>query len=439
MQHTPSEDGQTEIENESTKEEEVNNEEIEQDIEEEQQFSDDQDQDSDMDLDDDGETFASGQKLLLVRVRFPGNSRPHTFLVGKRTYSYGQRVVAMSDRGLSVGYVNSFPYEISYHENMGKFRPINRAATDEDLKEQQDHLFREREADLMCKQLIDQHQLDMTLTHVEFLQNGKKAVFYFNAPNRVDFRALVKDLVAKLRMRVELRQISVRDRTAAIGAIGVCGLQTCCSSFLKNYGSVSIKMAKNQNLALIPTKINGVCGQIKCCMKYEDAVYVEKKKILPKEGSIIETIGGDRGKVYRIHILIEQFEMLTDQGRRRRYAVNQYDPNIMPPEDYRFPRELPFIQDETHTIVGLEDEATKAALEFQDSEESLFSDEDIEMEDNSPEEEAVEAEPVKQAQAPRTNENNNGENRPKRRRGGRNRRGRRGGNGGGNNNSGPAN
>src|SRR5690606_4469210 len=145
-QHTPSEDGQTEIENESTKEEEVNNEEIEQDIEEEQQFSDEQDQDSDMELDDDGETFASGQKLLLVRVRFPGNSRPHTFLVGKRSYSYGQRVVAMSDRGLTVGYVNSFPYEMSYHENMGKMRTISRVATEEDLVLQKDHLSKEREA-----------------------------------------------------------------------------------------------------------------------------------------------------------------------------------------------------------------------------------------------------------------------------------------------------
>lgn len=426
MQHNPSDDGQIEIENDTTE-----NQEIETDITEidGSEFDDDQD-DSLQDQDDEGETFASGQRLLLVRVRFPGNSRPHTFLVGKRAYNYGQRVIAMSDRGLSVGYVNSFPYEISYHENMGKFRPINRAATEEDLIEQREHLHREREADLICKQLIDAHQLDMTLTHVEFLQNGKKGVFYFNAPNRVDFRSLVKDLVGRLRMRVELRQISVRDRTAAIGAIGVCGLQTCCSSFLKNYGSVSIKMAKNQNLALVPTKINGVCGQIKCCMKYEDAVYVEKKKILPKEGSIIETTGGDRGKVYRIHILIEQFEMITDEGRKRRYAVNQYDPNIMPPEDYRFPRELPYVQDETHTIIGLEDEALKAAQAFDQNEESLFDDE----EDNDVEEVTA------PTPTPVIHEETQNPAPKKRRRGGRNRRrSGGGGQGGGNQNNGPVN
>jgi len=279
----------------------------------------------------------------------------------------------------------------------------------------------------------------MTLTHVEFMQNGKKAVFYFNAPNRVDFRGLVKDLVSELRMRVELRQISVRDRTAAIGAIGVCGLQTCCSSFLKNYGSVSIKMAKNQNLALVPTKINGVCGQIKCCMKYEDAVYVEKKKALPKEGSIIQAANGDRGKVYRIHILLEQFEMITDQGRKRRYAGNQFDLNVKPPEDYQFPRELPYIQDETHTIVGLEEQEQKNALEFEQNEESLFDDDGDDVVET---EEVVETAPVQQEKSePRSQDNNNqdGANRKRRRgrRGGRNRRGN--GGGGNNNNSGPAN
>lgn len=431
MQHTPSDDGQPEIEHEEVSEEV---------LEDEQQLAQDDQDPEESDLDDEGETFAPGQKLLLVRVRFPGNSRPHTFLVGKRSYSYGQRVVALSDRGLSVGYVNSFPYEISYHENMGKFRPITRAATDEDLKLQRDHLHREREADVMCKQLIDKHNLDMTLTHVEFMQNGKKAVFYFNAPNRVDFRALVKDLVSELRMRVELRQISVRDRTAAIGAIGVCGLQTCCSSFLKNYGSVSIKMAKNQNLALVPTKINGVCGQIKCCMKYEDAVYVEKKKALPKEGSIIQAANGDRGKVYRIHILLEQFEMITDQGRKRRYAGNQFDSNVKPPEDYQFPRELPYIQDETHTIVGLEEQEQKNALDFEQNEESLFDD-DGDSDDDNTTDEVVEAAPSQaQAQEKSQDKSQDGGARKRRRgrRGGRNRRGG-GGGGNNNNNSGPAN
>lgn len=423
MQHTPSEDGQE-------------NDQVDQEIEEakEQELSQDNDSEEETDQDDQGETFTSGQRLQLVRVRFPGNSRPHTFLVGKRNYNYGQQVVAMSDRGLSVGYVNSFPYEINYHENMGKFRPITRAATDEDLIQQREQLHRERQADLIGKNMIEKHKLDMTLTHVEFTQNAKKAVFYFNAPNRVDFRALVKELVAELRMRVELRQISVRDRTAAIGAIGVCGLQTCCSSFLKNYGSVSIKMAKNQNLALVPTKINGVCGQIKCCMKYEDAVYVEKKKLLPKEGSIIQTAGGDRGRVYRTHILIEQFEMVTDQGRKRRYSVNQYDPQVTPPKEYQFPRELPFFQDETQSVIGLEEITQKATKDF-DHDISLFADD--EESEAAPVVAAKEEEKVKTASAPLEQQQPNQEDRPNKKRGGRGRRGGKNRQNGGNNSSGP--
>ncbi|PIP90350.1 MAG: hypothetical protein COW01_02775 [Bdellovibrionales bacterium CG12_big_fil_rev_8_21_14_0_65_38_15] len=434
MQHTPSEDGQTEIETDITQT--TNEETTEQEEESSYQENDGQNDNGD---DDDGETFATGEKLQLVRVRFPGNSRPHTFLVGKRSYTYGQQVVAMSDRGLSVGYVNSFPYEISYHENMGKFRPINRVASEEDLILQREHIHRERDADIMAKRLIEKHNLDMTLTHVEFTQNGKKAVFYFNAPNRVDFRTLVKDLVSELRIRVELRQISVRDRSAAIGAIGVCGLVTCCSSFLKNYGSVSIKMAKNQNLALVPTKINGVCGQIKCCMKFEDAVYVEKKKLLPKEGSIITTANGDIGRVYRIHILIEQFELITDQGRKRRYAINQYNPEITPPKDYQFPRELPFFQDETQSVIGLEVAEQKTADDFNQAS-SLFQDDD-EQDDSTYADDTSSAEettkPTQQASSATQTED--GQERPKKRRSNRNRRNRNRNKNGGSNDSGPTN
>jgi hypothetical protein len=196
----------------------------------------------------------------------------------------------------------------------------------------------------------------MNITHVEFTQFGKKAVFYFNAPSRVDFRELVKRLVSELKIRIELRQISVRDRTAALGAIGVCGLQTCCSSFLRNYGNVSIKMPKNQNLALIPSKINGVCGQLKCCMRYEDDVYTEKRKKLPKEGTMAETLNGDKGKVLRLQLLIEQFDMLTDKGQKRRYSSNQYTPGQKPPKDWKFPTEFRHIVDETYEVIGLAEE-----------------------------------------------------------------------------------
>ncbi|MDD4972959.1 MAG: regulatory iron-sulfur-containing complex subunit RicT [Bacteriovorax sp.] len=298
--------------------------------------------------------FKEGEKLIMIRVRFPGNARSFPFLVGKRKFAYGQKVVAMSDRGMTVGYINSFPYEVIFNKSMLPVRSIAKVASPEDIQAQVEFRDSEKKAEVICIRLIDRHQLDMILTHVEFTQFGKKAVFYFNAPARVDFRDLVKDLVYDLKMRIELRQISVRDRAAALGSVGACGLQTCCSSFLKNYGNVSIKMAKNQNLALIPTKLNGVCGQIKCCIRYEDDVYTDKRKNLPREGTFIRAINGDKGKVQKLNILIEQFEMLTDNGVRRRYSSNQYKARESDlGSDYRFPEFFDNIINETQAVIGI--------------------------------------------------------------------------------------
>ena len=309
--------------------------------------------------------FTDGEIIKLVRVRFPGNAKSFPFLIGKRKFMYGQKVMAMSDRGMTLGYINSLPYDVPFEKNMLPLKSISKVATDEDVHEQRSYYLKEKEAENFCKNLIEKHKLDMNLTHVEFIQFGKKAVFYFNAPARVDFRNLVKELVADLKMRIELRQISVRDRAAAIGAIGVCGLQTCCSSFLKNYGNVSIKMAKNQNLALIPSKINGICGQIKCCIKYEDDVYSQKRTLLPKEGVFLKARNGDIGRVQKLNLLVEQFDMITEKGQIRRYSVNQYvKDDCKPPKDWKFPNDLRHIVNETSTVIGLTDEEQKKSEEF---------------------------------------------------------------------------
>jgi len=309
--------------------------------------------------------FKDGENLIMIRVRFPGNARSFPFLIGKRKFAYGQKVVAMSDRGMTVGYINSFPYEVIFNKSMLPVRSIAKVASAEDIQAQAEFRDSEKKAEVICIHLIERHQLDMILTHVEFTQFGKKAVFYFNAPARVDFRDLVKDLVFDLKMRIELRQISVRDRAAALGSVGACGLQTCCSSFLKNYGNVSIKMAKNQNLALIPTKLNGVCGQIKCCIRYEDDVYTDKRKNLPREGTFIKAVNGDRGKVQKLNILIEQFEMLTDNGIRRRYSSNQYKGRESDlGNDYKFPEFFDNIINETQAVIGISLEEQNKAEKF---------------------------------------------------------------------------
>jgi cell fate regulator YaaT (PSP1 superfamily) len=307
--------------------------------------------------------FKDGQILKFVRVRFPGHNKSYPFLIGKRKLAYGQKVVAMSDRGMTVGYINSFPYEIPFDKSMLPVRSINKIATDEDIVKQQELYKKEKDVETLCKKLIEKHNLDMNMTHVEFTQFGKKVVFYFTAPARVDFRGLVKDLVGELKLRIELRQISLRDRAAAVGGIGPCGRQLCCSSFLGRYGSVNIKMAKNQNLTLSSSKLNGVCGQLKCCLQYEDEVYEHKRKSLPYEGTIVRLKNGDTSRVERLHILSEQFDAITEKGVIRRYSINQVDKFL---KDYKFPRSFEHISNETSNVIGLTEAENAKTQKFEE-------------------------------------------------------------------------
>lgn len=297
--------------------------------------------------------FEDGEELKFTRVRFPGHARSYAFLIGNRSLMYGQKVVAMSDRGMAVGYINSFPYKKTFNKDMLPIKSINKVASDDDIANEKEVYKRQKEIETTCQRLIDKHNLDMNLTHVEFTQFGKKVVFYFVAPARVDFRGLVKDLVGELKLRIELRQISVRDRAASMGALGPCGRELCCSSFLSRYGNVSIKMAKNQNLTLNYSKLNGVCGQLKCCLSYEEDVYSNKRNKLPQEGSFIETLNGDRGKVRKLNILNEQFDMLTDKGLIKRFTHDQVKKKLN--KDYKFPERFENISDETGTVIGLKE------------------------------------------------------------------------------------
>ena len=308
--------------------------------------------------------FKEGQILRFVRVRFPGNARSFPFLIGKRRIEYGQKVVAMSDRGMAVGYVNSFPYEVPFNKSMLPVRSISKVAQDEDMVKDREAYRQQKEAENICNDLIEDFKLDMQLTHVEFTSFGKKAIFYFIAPARVDFRDLVRDLVGKLKTRIELRQISVRDRSASIGGIGPCGRELCCSSFLTKYGNVGIKMAKNQDLTLNFSKLNGVCGQLKCCLQYEDDVYREKRARLPKEGDFISTHTGEIGRVDRLHLLSEQFVMMTNRGVRKRYVVDLYK-DTLDRDTANFPKEFDSISDETHKVIGMEESEVKKVKAFE--------------------------------------------------------------------------
>jgi cell fate regulator YaaT (PSP1 superfamily) len=308
--------------------------------------------------------FKEGQVLRFVRVRFPGNSRSFAFLVGRRRIEYGQKVVAMSDRGMAVGYVNSFPYDVPFNKSMLPVRSISKVAMDEDIVKDREAYHQQKNAENICNDLIAEYQLDMHLTHVEFTSFGKKAVFYFIAPARVDFRDLVKELVGRLKTRIELRQISVRDRSASVGGLGPCGRELCCSSFLTKYGNAGIKMAKNQDLTLNFSKLNGVCGQLKCCLQYEDEVYREKRSRLPREGDFISTHTGEIGRVDRLHLLSEQFVMMTNRGIRKRYVVDLYK-DTLNKEEANFPLEFESISDETFKVIGMDEAEAKKVLAFE--------------------------------------------------------------------------
>tara|TARA_B100001971_G_C18268046_1_gene596579 strand:+ start:8099 stop:9562 length:1464 start_codon:yes stop_codon:yes gene_type:complete len=310
--------------------------------------------------------FNVGEPLKFVRVRFPGHAKSYPFLVGNRKLKYGQKVVAMSDRGMAVGYVNSFSYDLPFDKSMLPLKSINKIASEEDIEKEKETYKKQKDTETICQDLIEKHNLDMNLTHVEFTQFGKKVVFYFVAPARVDFRGLVKDLVSELRLRIELRQISVRDRAASQGALGPCGRELCCSSFLSRYGNVNIKMAKNQNLTLNYSKLNGVCGQLKCCLQYEDEVYDEKRKRLPREGKFIQTTDRERGKVFRLHILSEQFDLLTNNGKIKRYTNKFFDREI-DEEKARMPGRFDHISDETATVIGLNEAEAQRVRDFEES------------------------------------------------------------------------
>lgn len=212
-----------------------------------------------------------------------------------------------------------------YIENEKVKEPLKkviRKATEKDKKHYEECKKKEKEAFEMCQKKIKEHKLDMTLTEVEYKFDNSKILFYFTADGRIDFRELVKDLAAIYKTRIELRQIGVRDEVKRIGGNGVCGRELCCCSFLRDFETVSIKMAKEQNISLNPSKISGNCGRLMCCLKYEQEVYEEKLKRLPKVGAIVKTEDGE-GTVEEVETLKEKVKVKVKDGDD--YFYKKYD------------------------------------------------------------------------------------------------------------------
>jgi cell fate regulator YaaT (PSP1 superfamily) len=227
--------------------------------------------------------------ITVVGIRFKKSGKIYYFSPNGLEVKSGDSLIVETVRGIEFGECVIGPKEIKESEVVTPLRNVIRKATEEDTQKHTDNKIKQQEAFNVCAEKIEKHSLPMKLIDVEYTFDNNKVIFYFTADGRVDFRELVKDLAAIFRTRIELRQIGVRDEAKMIGGLGTCGRPMCCSSFLGDFVPVSIKMAKEQNLSLNPTKISGICGRLMCCLNYEQSTYEDIKKELPRIDSIVET------------------------------------------------------------------------------------------------------------------------------------------------------
>jgi len=248
----------------------------------------------------------------MVYVRM-ANSKAEEFDAGDLSLSAGEPVIVESDKGLVMGKVLSPPQEKEKRFILKSPKKVARKAAPEDLVQFEKNKQLEKDALQFCMEKVKEKNLQMKLVKTEVLLDRSKVLFYFTAEKRVDFRELVKDLAAQFRMRIEMRQIGVRDEAKMICGVGGCGRELCCAKFLNRFELVSVKMAKEQNIALNPTKISGICGRLMCCLAYEYPTYMELKKNLPRVGKHIVTRSG-KGKVIRQNVLNQTVTVQLEEG-----------------------------------------------------------------------------------------------------------------------------
>ena len=259
----------------------------------------------------------------IVGVRFKKPGKIYFFDPGDLQINNRDFVIVETSQGQEFGEVAIANRVVEDESILKPLKKVIRIATQKDKKHNEENKKKEKEAFDICNKKIKEHKLDMTLTDVEFKFDNSKVLFYFTADGRIDFRELVKDLATIFKTRIELRQIGVRDEVKRIGGNGICGRELCCCSFLGNFETVSIKMAKEQNMSLNPSKISGNCGRLMCCLKYEQEVYEEKINRLPKIGAIVKTEDGE-GTVEGVETLKEKLrvKLKDDNGE---YYFKKYD------------------------------------------------------------------------------------------------------------------
>ena len=250
----------------------------------------------------------------IVGIRFRTAGKIYYFDPLDFELETAMHVIVETARGVEMGTVLIPPKEVEDDKVIQPLKPVIRVATDEDEKNVERNKEKEKEAFKICKEKIIKHGLEMKLVDAEYTFDNNKLLFYFTADGRIDFRELVKDLAAVFRTRIELRQIGVRDETKMMGGLGICGRELCCKSYLSDFVPVSIKMAKEQNLSLNPTKISGVCGRLMCCLKNEQETYEYLNSRMPNVGDIVVSKDGTKGEVKSLNVLRQYVKVLVENG-----------------------------------------------------------------------------------------------------------------------------
>ena len=291
--------------------------------------------------------------IKVVGIRFQKAGKIYYFDPCEFDLETGMHVIVETARGVEMGTVLLPPRDVDEEKIVQPLKPVLRIATDEDEKTVLINKEKEKEAFEICKEKIQKHELEMKLVNAEYTFDNNKLLFYFTADGRIDFRELVKDLAAVFRTRIELRQIGVRDETKILGGIGICGRPLCCKTYLSDFVPVSIKMAKEQNLSLNPTKISGVCGRLMCCLKNEQDTYEYLNSRLPSVGDVVFTKDGQKGEVQTVNVLRQQVKLIVDNGEEkelREYKVEEL--NFRPKKR----KDVKITEEELKELEGLEDE-----------------------------------------------------------------------------------
>ncbi len=264
--------------------------------------------------------------VKVIGVRFRTAGKIYYFDPGKLEVKRNDLVIVETARGIEYGTVVGDPREVEEDKVVQPLKAVLRVATQKDDEQEAENKKKEKEAYHICLEKIRKHDLQMKLIDAEYTFDNNKVLFYFTADGRIDFRELVKDLASVFKTRIELRQIGVRDETKILGGIGICGRPLCCHTHLSEFAPVSIKMAKEQNLSLNPTKISGVCGRLMCCLKNEEEIYEDLNRKLPNVGDFVTTEDGLKGEVHSVNVLRQLVKVIVDVGDEKEiqeYKVEQ--------------------------------------------------------------------------------------------------------------------